>query len=324
MKLFLAVLVMAFTASSVRAADGDLRLGIFAGWFCGARATFDVQEKYADAWVFHGYVQIRDTGEKDSIRIDQYDDNSIRNTRELSGANFGSKQTIQTAPPVFEDGNVAFYSEGGRGPGCNNPGASSVLRMPLELTYEFSEFEVVGQSPEQCQSSMALCSASVQATFGTNAQTVIDEQCTPRYQACMGNAQVVINQFEAEFGVEGKTPDECMASSHDCEARVLAEGYDANAVLSICAPRLEVCLANAEAGDGGNGGGEGTRVRITTGVTGYDAAGGGPDKCYLQQGDTADLIGSDPGDPTWKHLQANGLCNGDDFWIYDDGKLENL
>jgi hypothetical protein len=85
-------------------------------------------------------------------------------------------------------------------------------------------------------------------------------------------------------------------------------------------PNDEILIGRDDDDDGRTG----KRVRITADVTGYDKAGGGPDKCYLADGDTANLLGSDPGDQNWKHLQGQNVCNGDDFWIYDDGKLENL
>ena len=37
------------------------------------------------------------------------------------------------------------------------------------------------------------------------------------------------------------------------------------------------------------------------------------------------MIGSDQGEPKWKHLLGTGACDGQDFWIYDDkGILEAL
>lgn len=64
-------------------------------------------------------------------------------------------------------------------------------------------------------------------------------------------------------------------------------------------------------------------VKVVADVTGYDAPGGG-DRCYLSPGDTAALLGVDDGDPTWKHLQGTGSCDGQDFWVYDEGQLQEL
>lgn len=69
---------------------------------------------------------------------------------------------------------------------------------------------------------------------------------------------------------------------------------------------------------------QGGTVRITEAVTGYDKEGGGPDKCYLNEGDEAELLGVGTKDDTWKHLKGDDICGGDDFWLYDDGKLEEL
>lgn len=64
-------------------------------------------------------------------------------------------------------------------------------------------------------------------------------------------------------------------------------------------------------------------VKVTADTTGYDAPGGN-DKCYLNPGDTAGLLGVDKDDPTWKHLQGTDACDGEDFWVYDDGVLRDL
>jgi hypothetical protein len=136
--------------------------------------------------------------------------------------------------------------------------------------------------------------------------------------------QAFRDQREYEMQVTGKTVPECHNSNQMCEARVRATfGVSAlNVITSDCAPYLQMCLANAAADAGGGGGGEGG-MRITAEVTGYDAPRGN-DKCYLHPGDTAAFLGVDEEDPIWKHLQGTGACNGQDFWIYDDGKLEEL
>lgn len=130
-RLFLAASVIALAASSAWAADGDMKIGSFGNTFCGAPATFEVKSQYPDSWVFKGKILIRDTNEYDAIKITQFDDNSLRITRELIGANFGQKQTVNTDPPFFDNGAVVFHSEVGRGVGCNNAGAFTDLRIPF-------------------------------------------------------------------------------------------------------------------------------------------------------------------------------------------------
>lgn len=129
MRFLFALSVLLFTASPVFAADGDMQKGSFGIMFCGAPATFDVTSQYPDSWVFNGHVLIRDTNEYDAIKITQFNDNSLRITRELRGANFGQKQTVETGPPTMERGVAVFRSDGGRGVGCNNPGAYTELRV---------------------------------------------------------------------------------------------------------------------------------------------------------------------------------------------------
>jgi hypothetical protein len=131
MKLLLAASIIALTISPSLAADGDMKIGTFGVLFCGAPATFEVKSKYPNSWVFKGKVLIRDTNEYDAIKITQFDDNSLRITRELTGKNFGEKQTVETAPPIFENRSAVFLATKGRGVGCNNAGADTDLRIPL-------------------------------------------------------------------------------------------------------------------------------------------------------------------------------------------------
>ena len=107
-----------------------MSMGKFGVLFCGARATFEVTSQYRDSWVFEGKIRIHDTGEHDKLKIRQYADNSLRITRYLGGANFGETQTVETDPPIFENHAAVFLANRGRGIGCNNPGASTDLRVP--------------------------------------------------------------------------------------------------------------------------------------------------------------------------------------------------
>lgn len=130
LRLTACTLAVSILASGALAADGDMRLGTFGIVFCGAPATFEITSKERNAWVFNGKIRIHGTGEYDSIRITQYDNNSLRITRWLSGANFGETQRADTRPPKFEGGKAVFRAIGGRGVGCNNPGADTQLEIP--------------------------------------------------------------------------------------------------------------------------------------------------------------------------------------------------
>lgn len=112
---------------------GDMIVGTFGEMFCGAPATFEVNDGDTDTWEFNGMISIRDTGEYDRLRITQYSDNSLRIIRYLSGDNRGKRQTVRTSPPKFySDGSrvtAKFESSGGAGVGCNNDGAVTTLTV---------------------------------------------------------------------------------------------------------------------------------------------------------------------------------------------------
>ncbi len=129
MKQVLAASLLAFFAPHAFAAEGDMKVGTFGYTFCGARATFEVQTRQGGSWKFKGKIRIHTTGEYDDIRITQYDDNSLKITRYLSGKNIGETQTVETKPPSFDSGMAVFYSSGGRGVGCNNRGAVTQLNI---------------------------------------------------------------------------------------------------------------------------------------------------------------------------------------------------
>ena len=129
MRQVLAASLIALVAGPSLAADGDMKVGTFGYTFCGARATFEVQSQQRGSWNFKGKIRIHDTGEYDNLRITQYDDNSLKITRYLSGRNIGETQTVNTTPPTFDAGMAVFYSSGGRGVGCNNRGAVTQLNI---------------------------------------------------------------------------------------------------------------------------------------------------------------------------------------------------
>jgi hypothetical protein len=129
MKRILMAATLALLASPGHAGDFDFIMGTWGVMFCGAPATFEVQSQYRNTWVFEGKIRIHSTGEYDSIKIVQYDDNSLRITRYLKGANFGETQRVDTEPPRYENNGVLYYAARGRGIGCNNPGAETDLRV---------------------------------------------------------------------------------------------------------------------------------------------------------------------------------------------------
>jgi len=131
MKTVIAGALMTILATQAAlSAEGDMKLGTFGRTFCGAPATFEVTSDRGD-WVFEGKVHIRDTGEYDRVIIKQYDDNSLRITRYLSGQHSGQKQWARTKPPKFHSINgrpvAVFFVSHGNGLGCNNHGAATQL-----------------------------------------------------------------------------------------------------------------------------------------------------------------------------------------------------
>ena len=116
---------MALFSTQASAAEGDMKLGIWQGFFCGAPADFELYTtKSDDKWFFEGKILIRDTGEYDRLTIEQYDDNSLRVRRYLSGSHAGKRQWAKTAPPKItrKNGGVIaeFEAKSGNGVGCNN------------------------------------------------------------------------------------------------------------------------------------------------------------------------------------------------------------
>ncbi len=90
---------MSLTAQTSQAAEHDLRVGSFAGNWCGFDARFDITSKRGNTWVFDGKVLIKATGQYDRITVVQYADNHLRIVRHLTGAHSGTNQWVDTHPP---------------------------------------------------------------------------------------------------------------------------------------------------------------------------------------------------------------------------------
>ena len=122
---------LALFVTEAGAAEGDMKTGTFEGVFCGAPAVFEVTKQLSGQWVFEGKILIRDTGQYDKLRIEQYSDNSLQIVRRLSGGDSGKRQWAVTNPPELrkKDGRtyVRFYAGTGKGVGCANLGSFSEL-----------------------------------------------------------------------------------------------------------------------------------------------------------------------------------------------------
>lgn len=116
----------------VAAADGvtDMRLGNFFAIWCNYDAHLNVESRDGDSWVFHGHIQIDRTGQVDELFVEQYEDNSLRIVRYLSGPEAGQVQTIQTHPPQVKmiggRQTAEFDSKNSYGVGCEYTKNSSV------------------------------------------------------------------------------------------------------------------------------------------------------------------------------------------------------
>jgi hypothetical protein len=128
----------------------------------------------------------------------------------------------------------------------------------------------------------------------------------------IADRQLSCGQGEYGSGIYGKSHDLVTSFGFMCE--MVSEAPPPPAMVPPPPVMVPPAKKPVPAADG---------MRITAEVTGYDAPGGN-DRCYLNPGDTAELIEVYADDPAWKHLQGAGVCDGQDFWIYDDGKLDEL
>lgn len=133
MRKMLLTCAFALLAVNAMAEETDLRIGTYEGRFCGAPATFELTGRVNGEWVFTGRILIRDTGQYDKLRIEQYSDNSLKIERRLSGSDTGKRQWAVTNPPDTrqKDGRrfVYFFAARSNGVGCNNGGTQTWLQM---------------------------------------------------------------------------------------------------------------------------------------------------------------------------------------------------
>ncbi|MGE0846257.1 MAG: hypothetical protein AB7L41_08300 [Flavobacteriaceae bacterium] len=131
MRTTIVACALALLLTGAKAAEGDMKTGTFEGYWCGAPAVFEVTRQLSGQWVFEGKILIRDTGQYDTLRIEQYSDNSLQIVRRLSGGDSGKRQWVVTNPPELrkKDGRsfVRFFAGGGKGTGCANLGSFSEL-----------------------------------------------------------------------------------------------------------------------------------------------------------------------------------------------------
>jgi hypothetical protein len=110
--------------AAVAAADEvtDIHYGSFFARWCEYDAWLNLEHRDGDSWVFHGHIRIEKTGQFDELFVEQYDDNSLRIIRYLSGPEAGQIQTIQTYPPQVKmiggKQTAVFSAKSSDGPGC--------------------------------------------------------------------------------------------------------------------------------------------------------------------------------------------------------------
>jgi hypothetical protein len=137
-KLLIVLLTSAWTPALVLMSPAaladvtDMQTGSFGGTWCNYPATFDIESKESDNWVFHGHIRIQQTSQYDAMSVEQRGDNSLLMTRYLEGAENGQTQVVQMNPPqekVNKNGaHYALYtSQRGSGYGC--VGTSSVMQV---------------------------------------------------------------------------------------------------------------------------------------------------------------------------------------------------
>ncbi|WP_375449393.1 hypothetical protein [uncultured Devosia sp.] len=120
----LAMVLLAFANMvPAHAADSDLKTGQYEGTWCGYSAVFDIAVKERRRWVFHGKIVFPTYDNlADELWIEQYEDQSLRMIRYLSGTQEGWTQVIQTFAPEMH-GSEAGYAptftvERANGPDC--------------------------------------------------------------------------------------------------------------------------------------------------------------------------------------------------------------
>ncbi len=130
--LGLATLVsVAAPLSTASAAPGNIRIGTMGAIWCNYKAKIHLDTRQGGEWIFEGRIHIEQTGQVDRVWVKQYEDNSLRIVRYLSGEYAGRRQIVETHAPER-------YSEGGRyvqrwkksassGPGCGRDSMSNFV-----------------------------------------------------------------------------------------------------------------------------------------------------------------------------------------------------
>jgi hypothetical protein len=107
--LVAAFLVLALSPTASHAAGYDMKLGTFTGNWCGFTAEFTVTS-INSAGDFKGTIYLPRTGQVDNMTIHQYEDNSLRIIRHLSGDRTGTNQWVDTHPPETKKSNGVRYA----------------------------------------------------------------------------------------------------------------------------------------------------------------------------------------------------------------------
>lgn len=93
-----AILCLALTAQRSEAAGYDMKIGTFAGNWCGFTATFNITNINEEG-DFKGTIYLDRTGQEDNVTIRQRSDKSLRIVRHLSGEHTGENQWVDTHKP---------------------------------------------------------------------------------------------------------------------------------------------------------------------------------------------------------------------------------
>jgi hypothetical protein len=133
-RILIALITLVGTSIAIapvaRAQSADLRLGTFGREWCGYAAAFNIESKEPDRWVFHGHVSFAHFPDVDELWIEQYEDDSLRMIRYLSGSQTGMVQTVQTHPPKFLKNSVNFEKVTSYGPDCEGAAKGAELALP--------------------------------------------------------------------------------------------------------------------------------------------------------------------------------------------------
>jgi len=123
------ILCLALPEFPAFAGEYDLQVGTYSGTWCNYAAKFHIESREGTDWIFRGHILIKKTGQYDNLWIEQYQDNSLRMIRYLTGAHSGQTQVVQTYPPekklIRGSYRLVFTGKAGYGIGCG--GTSTTL-----------------------------------------------------------------------------------------------------------------------------------------------------------------------------------------------------